>query len=85
MGDGGGKHERGRAFRKASGARWEAQTGDRAGSAHCQNVIKIEPAFDSKKTLSKIKDEPMMLMKINKLKNDKMPDAMMFMNQKDLG
>jgi hypothetical protein len=26
-----------------------------------------------------------MLMKINKLENDKMPDATMFLNQKDLG
>jgi hypothetical protein len=54
------------------------------GSAHCQNVINVGAEFDLEKTLSKIKDEPTMLMKINELKNYKMPDATMFLSQKDL-
>ena len=70
--------------RKASGAGWEAQPAIGLDAAHCQNVIEIGLKFDLKKQLSKIKDEPTMLMKINKLKNDKMPDATMFLNQKDL-
>ena len=51
---------------------------------HRQNVIEIEPAFELNKTLSKIEDEPVMFLKINDLRNDKMSDAMMFMNQKGL-
>jgi hypothetical protein len=69
---------------RAGGAGWEAQPASGLDAAHCQNVIEIGLKFDLNKQLSKIKDEPTMLMKINKLKNDKMPDATMFLNQKGL-
>jgi hypothetical protein len=70
--------------RKASGAGWEAQPAIGRGDAHCQNGTEIGPEFVWKEQLSKIKDEPTMFMKINKLKNDKMSDATMFLNRKDL-
>ena len=71
-------------LRKAGAAGREAQNAISSGGLHRQNVIEIEPEFDLKKELSKIKDEPVMLMKINNLENDKMPDAKMLKNQKDL-
>jgi hypothetical protein len=51
-----------------------------AAGLHRQNVTEIELKFGLQKTVSKIKDEPTMLMKISHLKNDKMPDATMLLN-----
>ena len=71
-------------FRKAGAAGRQAQNAISSAASHRQNVMEMEPEFDGQKELSKIEDEPVMLMKINNLKNDKTPDAMMVMNQNDL-
>jgi hypothetical protein len=62
----------------------EAPKAISSGGWHRQNVTRFEPEFDGGKALSKIKDEPTMLMKISNLKNDKMPDATILLNRKDL-
>ena len=71
-------------FRKAGAAGRQAQNAISSAASHRQNVMEMEPELDRQKELSKIEDEPVMLMKINNLKNDKTPDAMMVMNQNDL-
>jgi hypothetical protein len=70
----------GGSFRRAGAAGRKAQKAGSLGGLHRQNVMEIGLEFDLNKQLSKIKDEPTMLMKINDLKNDKMPDATMLMN-----
>jgi hypothetical protein len=70
--------------RKASGVKWRGKATLPSGGSQRQNVMEIELEFASKKTLSKIKDEPTKSMKINKLINDKKPDAMMLLNPKGL-
>jgi hypothetical protein len=66
--------------RKTGAVEWEAKNAVLSLASHRQNVIEIEPEFDRKKALSKIKDEPTMLMKTNNLINDKMPNATMLLN-----
>ena len=67
MGVGGGP------FRKASGVEWKAKNALSSGGSHRQNVIEIEREFDFKKEISKIKDEPNILLKTKEQKSDKMP------------
>jgi hypothetical protein len=72
-------------FRKASTIGSDAKHAKSPNRSPRQNVIEIGPKFDLKNELSKMKVEPVMLLKVNNLINDKMPDAMMFLNRKDLG
>jgi hypothetical protein len=70
--------------RKASEFEWEAKNSISSAGPYRQNVIKIGPEFDLKKQPSKMKDEPVMLLKKNNLINDKMSNATILLNRKDL-
>ena len=71
-------------FRKAGAAGRQAQNAISSAASHRQNVMEMEPELDRQKELSKIEDEPVMLMKKSNLISGVLSHPVMFMKTNDL-